>query len=94
MAALIDIDSLDIDKLDNNNFEAAEFVDGASSTQKSTLETGQQQLLEQMGFDSVPIDDLVLRTGLPVEQVSAMLLILELQDYVSTSGSGTYTRLK
>lgn len=61
---------------------------------KSSPDNEQEQLLEQMGYDPVPIDDLVLRTGLPVEELSAMLLMLELQSFISSSGNGTYTRLK
>lgn len=60
----------------------------------SLLDKDQQKLLELMGYDPVAIDALVGRMELPVEQVSAMLLMLELQNYVSSSGNGTYTRLK
>ena len=53
-----------------------------------------EHLLEKMGFDPVPIDQLVVRTGYKAESISAMLLILELQNQVSSNGGGTYTRLK
>ncbi len=56
--------------------------------------TEYQELLTQLGFDPVPIDQLVIRTGLAPESISAMLLILELQNLVASNGGGTYTRLK
>jgi len=97
MASLIDIGSMD-----NNSRQSETPLDHQQNTPVAVpdsneipgLQADQQQLLEQMGYDSVPIDDLVLRTGLPVEQLSAMLLMLELQNYVSSSGNSTYTRLK
>ena len=46
-----------------------------------------------MGFDPAPIDELVVRTGFSPESISAMLLMLELQDKVTSNGGGTYTRL-
>ncbi len=53
-----------------------------------------QTLLEKMGYDPVPVDQLVIRTGFPPESISAMLLILELQNNVSNNGGGTYTRIR
>ncbi len=50
-------------------------------------------LLEAMGFDPVGIDELVERTGLTVESVSSMLLILELEGRVAMAGDGRYYRL-
>lgn len=96
MATLIDVGSLDNysqqseTPLDQQNAP----VVVSDSNEIPGLQADQLQFLEQMGYDSVPIDDLVLRTGLPVEQVSAMLLMLELQNYVSSSGNSMYTRLK
>ena len=52
-----------------------------------------QTLLDKMGFDPTPIDQLVIRTGYSPESIAAMLLILELQNQVSSNGGGTYTRL-
>lgn len=64
------------------------------------LEIDQQQnedhqtLLDKMGFDPTPIDQLVVRTGFSPESIAAMLLILELQNQVASNGGGTYTRIK
>ena len=58
------------------------------------LQGDYQTLLDKMGFDPTPIDQLVVRTGFSPESIAAMLLILELQNQVASSGGGTYTRLK
>jgi DNA processing protein len=58
------------------------------------LDSGQQELLDHMGFDPVAIDQLVLRSGQNPAAIAAMLLILELQNYVSSNGGGTYSRLR
>jgi DNA processing protein len=50
------------------------------------------QLLDKMGYHPVSVDQLVEQSGLTPEQVSSMLLILELEDYVVSSAGGRYTR--
>lgn len=52
-----------------------------------------QRLLEALGSDPVPVDLLIQRTGLPANQVSSMLLMLELQGQVSVAPGGRYCRL-
>lgn len=49
-------------------------------------------LLEKMGFEPTSIDTLVDRSGLTPEAVSSMLLTLELQGMVTSSG-GLFSRL-
>ena len=49
-------------------------------------------LLASMGFDPISIDTLVERSGLTPEAVSSMLLTLEIQGLVASSG-GLYSRL-
>lgn len=49
-------------------------------------------LLDQIGFDSTPVDVIVARTGLGTDVVSSMLLILELQGKVTASPGGRYAR--
>jgi len=93
MAPLIELNNIISQQLNvNPKTEQLGLIESAESD--GSLDKDQQQLLELMGFDAVPIDALVERAKLPVEQVSAMLLMLELQNYVSSSGNGTYTRLK
>jgi len=52
------------------------------------------QLIENMGFDDVSIDRLVVRSGLTPAEVSSMLLQLELAGFVATRPGGIYNRLK
>ena len=52
------------------------------------------QLLEQMAYDPVSVDELVSRSGLTPEQLSSMLLVLELEGYVASSHGGRYTRIR
>ena len=51
-----------------------------------------QNLLQAMGFDPVSTDKLVERTGLPPETVSSMLLLLEMEDLVTTVPGGRFVR--
>src|ERR1700674_764191 len=50
-------------------------------------------LLDAMGFDAVSIDALALRTALPVDQLSARLLSLELDGVVGSLPGGLYQRI-
>lgn len=53
-----------------------------------------QSILDVMSVDPVTIDTLHQTTGLTVERLSAMLLSLELDDYVAADGSGRYQKIK
>ncbi len=50
------------------------------------------ELLDAMGYEPVGVDELVQRSGLTPEQVSSMLLLLELEDRVHSGTGGRYTR--
>lgn len=50
-------------------------------------------LLQHIGFDPVSLDQLVERSGLTVEALSAKLLTLELEGFVSQLPGGRYQRL-
>jgi DNA processing protein len=52
------------------------------------------RLLENMGFDPCDIDELIGRSGLPVEVVSAMLLKLELDGKIAGLPGGLYQRIR
>jgi len=52
------------------------------------------QLLNEMGYDPVAVDEIVQRSGLTAEEVSSMMLILELQGNVAPSPGGCYIRVK
>jgi len=61
---------------------------------QTTLDLEQQTLLNRVMFSPTSIDTLVKETGLSVEKISSMLLILELAGYVEANVGGCYTRLK
>jgi DNA processing protein len=50
-------------------------------------------LLEYMGFDPVSMESLVERSGLTSEHLSAMLLMLELENEVASLPGGRYQRI-
>jgi DNA processing protein len=53
-----------------------------------------QLLLDAMGFDPRTTDQLAETSGLTIEQVSSMLLILELEDKIEAQAGGRYSRLQ
>jgi DNA processing protein len=64
----------------------------ASAAAVAALSPVEQRLLQAAGFEPVSLDQLVLRAGLPVAQVQAELLSLELQGWI-VSVAGGYQRL-
>jgi len=52
------------------------------------------QLLDNMGFDSTSIDNLVTMSGLTPAEVSSMLLQLEMSGYIASNPGGLYNRLR
>lgn len=56
------------------------------------LDTNQLKLLENMGHDPISVDSLVERCRLTPEEVSSILLVLELEGVVSSAVGGLYTR--
>jgi DNA processing protein len=52
------------------------------------------RLLGVLGFDPVSADELARKCALTIEQVSSMLLILELEGEVEVLQGGHYSRLK
>ena len=52
-----------------------------------------QVLLKALGFDPVTTDQLAETSGLTIEQVSSMLLILELEGKIEAQAGGRYSRL-
>jgi len=63
-----------------------------SPTHTASASINDHPLLESLGFEAVSIDTLVDRSGLTAEAVSSMLLIMELQGIVASSG-GLYSRI-
>ena len=77
-----------------NNTQGPSSNDSEQKTAMNELDPEQSALLNAMGFDPISIDQIVLATDLDAASVAAMLLILELQNYVTSNGGGTYTRIK
>lgn len=57
-----------------------------------TLDSDYRRLLEMMGWDPVDIDTLMKRTGLTTDELSSMLLILELEERVEPLTGGRYVQ--
>lgn len=56
------------------------------------LDEDYARLLEALGYDPVPVDVLLQRTGLTAGELSSMLLVLELNGYVTAAAGGRYAR--
>jgi DNA processing protein len=65
-----------------------------SGGSKSALDEDYRRLLAAMGHDPVSPDVLIQRTGLAANGISSMLLLLELEGYVSSYPGGRYCRTR
>ena len=74
--------------------ERSETATSPSSTLDDLFDKDQRLILETMGYDPISIDQLVIQTGLTLEVLSSILLLLELNGFIATSGRGRYTRIK
>jgi DNA processing protein len=79
----------------------ATVVMGESVTEKTDQKIGQGKeeldadykvLLDSMAYDPISIDRLIELTGLTIDSVSSMLLILELRGLVVSQAGGVYVR--
>ncbi len=64
-----------------------------AETALEELDPEYQQVLDALGYEALPIDQIILNTGLTAEEVSSILLMLELQGFVAACGGGHYMRL-
>lgn len=64
----------------------------SESGKTADLTQDYRQLLDSMGYEPVSVDELVLQSGLTAEQLSSMLLLLELDGHISSSVGGRYVR--
>lgn len=78
--------------------ELKQFVGNPTSdpekTQALTIDSEHQALLNSIQYSPTSIDSLVQTTGNSVETISSMLLVLELQGFISAVAGGCYTRIK
>ena len=72
-----------------------QIVDQSSDSDPSPVEVDEEyvKLLEAIGHDPVNADELVARSGLTIDQVSSMLLILELEGKIEKLSGGRYSLL-
>ena len=71
---------------------AGPVTDAIHRESRDVLDPAQSRLLEMLAFDPISMDVLIERSGLTPEEVSSMLLVLELQGYVAAIGGGRYCR--
>jgi DNA processing protein len=74
----------------SNTQQSTTMVDDPATEGTPTINEG-ESLLENMGFEPISIDEMIERSGLTAEAVSSMLLTLELQGCVTSTG-GLYSR--
>ena len=65
----------------------------ASVSSSITVEQEYEKLLNTLGHDPMSTDDLVVQSGLTIDQVSSMLLILELDGKIEKLSGGRYSLL-
>ncbi len=72
----------------------AAFAAGEQSERNSDYvrSASERSLLGALGHDPASVDTLIERTGLTAEEVSSILLALEMQGYVSSLPGGLYSR--
>ena len=51
-----------------------------------------QDILDSMGYDPVSVDSLAQRTGMKINQLSSVLLILEMEGKITPQAGGHYIR--
>ena len=72
--------------------QAAVAMPSGPPRQAGELSAEYRQLLEFIEHDAVSVDQLVERSGLTPEEVSSMLILLELEGHVSSAPGGIYCR--
>ena len=56
------------------------------------LDTEHRRLLESIGYDPVGHDELVARSGLTIDKLSSMLVLLELNELIQSAPGGRFVR--
>ena len=72
---------------------AAPAAERGSEARRTELDADYRRLLDAMGHDPVSPDELIRRTGLQANGIASMLLLLELEGYVSSMPGGRYSRI-
>jgi len=82
-----------IDELSSLLGFVAEQGNAIQSHQKPELDPESTKLLDIMGYDPVSSDVLVERSGLTIDKLSSMLLLLELNEFIQSAPGGCYVRI-
>jgi len=72
--------------------EGARALDSAARAPHMKLDPEYERLLEAVGFDPTPVDEIIHRSQLTTAAVSSMLLMLELEGHVAAHPGGRYSR--
>ena len=72
--------------------KATEPADHAEPGTRRAWDADYERLFQFLGFDPISVDSLVELSGLTADTVSSMLLLLELEGYVSSAPGGRYHR--
>jgi len=83
-----------LEELDQINYVVSEMQNENQLSNRINIEPEYAALLEFIGFEPTSIDTIVQRSGLTPEAVSSMLLVLELQEYITSLPGGVYSRLQ
>ncbi|MDH5355373.1 MAG: DNA-processing protein DprA [Gammaproteobacteria bacterium] len=92
-ARLVEQASDIIDELGSLLGFIAEQQQSDAKAETVALDPEAEKLLQAMGYDPVTPDTLVERSGLTIDKLSSMLLILELNDFVQSAPGGCYVRI-
>jgi DNA processing protein len=84
----------EIESLTKYVIRTEQVAKGVTTERRSfaALDASHQALLAQIGYDSTPVDVIIIRSGLTVSEVSVMLLELEVQGLV-VAVPGGYARV-
>ena len=66
---------------------------GGPRRRRRAMDKGYEMLLDAVGFGPVGVDILAIRTGLPAEMISSMLLVLELEGRIALHPGGQFGRI-
>ena len=65
----------------------------SSGSESVVLDPESEKLLNAIGYDPVSPDELVERSGLTIDKLSSMLVLLELNDFIQSAPGGFYVRI-
>lgn len=64
----------------------------APASEASRIDPAHRRLLDAIGYDPVHCDVIAARSGLTIDQLSSMLLVLELNDLIQPAPGGCFVR--